>query len=92
MGHDVTALFTGHWHRYQPSRLGAGGDSWETGGGSTWLTGSYDPEFDLLYWGIGNPAPWPGTEEFPNGTSRQGPNLYTSSVVALNIKSGKLKW
>jgi alcohol dehydrogenase (cytochrome c) len=63
-----------------------GGDSWRTGAGATWLTGSYDPELDLLYWGIGNPGPdW-------NGDVRPGDNLYTSSVVALDGETGELRW
>jgi alcohol dehydrogenase (cytochrome c) len=62
------------------------GDSWEKGGGSAWLTGSFDPELNLLYWGIGNPAPdW-------NGDVRKGDNLYTDSVIALDPDTGKLKW
>ncbi|HWB99605.1 MAG TPA: PQQ-dependent dehydrogenase, methanol/ethanol family, partial [Bryobacteraceae bacterium] len=62
------------------------GESWKTGGGNTWLTGSYDPELNLIYWGIGNPAP-----DF-NGDYRKGDNLYTESMVALDADSGKLKW
>jgi len=62
------------------------GDSWKTGGGDTWLTGSYDPELDLIYWGTGNPAP-----DF-NGDLRQGDNLYTECMVALDAESGMLKW
>ncbi|MGH9471015.1 MAG: PQQ-dependent dehydrogenase, methanol/ethanol family [Terriglobia bacterium] len=62
------------------------GDSWKRGGGDTWLTGSYDPELNLLYWGIGNPAP-----DF-NGDVRRGDNLYTECMVALNADTGKLKW
>ena len=62
------------------------GDSWKTGGGSTWVTGSYDPETNLVYWGIGNPGPdW-------NPDSRRGDNLYTCSLVALDGDTGKLKW
>jgi len=62
------------------------GDSWVHGGGATWLTGSYDPALKLLYWGTGNPGPdW-------NGDSRVGDNLYTSSLVALDIETGKLRW
>ncbi|MDE0127021.1 MAG: PQQ-dependent dehydrogenase, methanol/ethanol family [Bryobacterales bacterium] len=62
------------------------GDSWERGGGSIWLTGSYDPELNLTYWGVGNPAPdW-------NGDVRLGDNLYTDSVVALDADTGKLRW
>jgi alcohol dehydrogenase (cytochrome c) len=62
------------------------GDSWRAGGAPTWLTGSYDPAADLLYWGVGNPKPDRDTRE------RKGENLYTDSVVALNGSSGKLAW
>ncbi len=62
------------------------GDSWKRGGGSIWLTGSYDPELNLTYWGVGNPAPdW-------NGDVRLGDNLYSDSVVALDPDTGELKW
>ena len=62
------------------------GDSWKRGGGSIWLTGSYDPELNLTYWGVGNPAPdW-------NGDVRMGDNLYSDSVVALNPDTGELEW
>jgi len=61
-------------------------------GGGSWYPPAVDTEKNILYWGIGNPAPWPGTAEFPNGTSRPGPNLYTNSVVALNQSDGKLLW
>ena len=63
-----------------------GGDSWKRGGGPVWLTGSYDPELNLTYWGIGNPGP-----DY-NGDLRPGDNLYTSSVVALDADTGRLKW
>jgi alcohol dehydrogenase (cytochrome c) len=62
------------------------GDSWQHGGGSVWLTGSYDPELNLTYWGVGNP--WPDFDE----SVRTGDNLYTTSVVALDPDTGKLKW
>ncbi|MEP7361774.1 MAG: PQQ-dependent dehydrogenase, methanol/ethanol family [Acidobacteriota bacterium] len=62
------------------------GESWKTGGGNTWLTGSYDPELNFLYWGIGNPAP-----DF-DGDVRKGDNLYTESMVALDANTGKMKW
>jgi len=62
------------------------GDSWKTGGGPTWVTGSVDPELNLVYWGVGNPSP-----DF-DGSVRAGDNLYTNSVVALDIDSGQLKW
>jgi alcohol dehydrogenase (cytochrome c) len=62
------------------------GDSWKHGGASAWLTGSYDPELNLTYWGIGNPGPdW-------NPELRPGDNLYSDSVVALDADTGKLKW
>ena len=61
-------------------------------GGGVWYPPSIDINRGITYWGIGNPAPWPGTAEFPNGTSRPGPNLYTDSVVALNVDDGKLIW
>ena len=62
------------------------GDSWMHGGASAWLTGSYDAELNLTYWGIGNPGPdW-------NPELRHGDNLYSDSVVALDADTGKLKW
>ncbi len=62
------------------------GDSWKTGGSSIWVTGAYDPELNLAYWGTGNPGPdW-------NGEGRAGDNLYADSLVALDLDSGKLKW
>jgi alcohol dehydrogenase (cytochrome c) len=61
-------------------------DDWQTGAGSVWVTGSYDPELNLTYWGVGNPGPdW-------NPAQRPGDNLYTDSVVALDADTGKLKW
>ena len=62
------------------------GDSWKTGGASTWNNGSYDPELNLVYWGTSNP--WPDY----NGDFRKGDNLYSSSVIALDADTGKLKW
>ena len=62
------------------------GDSWKTGGGPTWVTGSYDPELNLIYWGTGNPGPdW-------NGDVRPGDNLYTCSLLAIDAATGKLRW
>ncbi len=62
------------------------GEIWARGGGPTWLSGTYDPQLNLLYWGTGNPNPdW-------DGTSRPGDNLYTGSLVALDPDTGKLKW
>ncbi|PYS00229.1 MAG: PQQ-dependent dehydrogenase, methanol/ethanol family, partial [Acidobacteria bacterium] len=62
------------------------GNSWEHGGGSTWLTGTYDPELNLVYWGTGNPGP------DLLGDVRKGDNLYTASVVAVDPDTGKLRW
>ncbi len=60
--------------------------SWEHGGASIWLTGSYDPTLNLTYWGVGNPGPdW-------NPEQRPGDNLYSDSVVALNPDTGELVW
>ena len=62
------------------------GDSWKTGGAPIWVTGSYDPDLNLTYWGTGNPGPdW-------NGDSRSGDNLYSDSVVALDADTGALNW
>src|SRR5208283_2930204 len=61
-------------------------DAWRTGGGGTWITGSYDPSTDLLYWGVGNPSP-----SF-SGDVRPGDNLFTASVIALHTSTGKLAW
>jgi alcohol dehydrogenase (cytochrome c) len=62
------------------------GDAWTTGGGSVWLTGTYDPALDLTYWGTGNPGP-----DY-NPAQRPGDNLYTDSVVALDADTGALAW
>jgi alcohol dehydrogenase (cytochrome c) len=60
------------------------GDQWKTGGGSVWITGTYDPETNLGFWGTGNGGPWMGDQ-------RPGDNLFTSSVMALDTASGKIK-
>jgi alcohol dehydrogenase (cytochrome c) len=62
------------------------GQTWLTGGGSAWVTGTYDPELNTLYWGVGNPSP-----DF-NGEVRKGDNLYTCSILALNPDDGSYKW
>jgi alcohol dehydrogenase (cytochrome c) len=62
------------------------GDSWKLGCGATWLPGSYDADLDLLFWAIGNPCP------LYNGAVREGDNLFTSSVVALDPATGVRKW
>ncbi len=70
----------------EPGHESWGGDSWMHGGASVWVTGSYDPELNATYWGIGNPGPdW-------NGDKRPGDNLYSDCVVALDADTGKLKW
>lgn len=62
------------------------GDDWEHGGAPVWITGSFDPELNLTYWGVGNPGPdW-------NAAQRPGDNLYSDSVVALDADTGELKW
>ena len=63
------------------------GDTWKYGGGSTWLTGSFDPELNLLYWGVGN-----ASSDLNGSAKRKGDNLYTASIVALDPDTGKLKW
>ena len=61
-------------------------EAWKHGGGSIWVTGSYDPSLNLTYWGVGNAGPdW-------NADQRPGDNLYTDSVVALDADTGRLKW
>ena len=74
-----------------PKRGEKGSETWggkaiDVGGGATWLTGSYDPDTGTLYWPTGNP--YPDTD----GTDRAGDNLYTDCVIALDVKTGKLKW
>jgi alcohol dehydrogenase (cytochrome c) len=61
------------------------GDSGLHGGGSTWITGSYDPDLDLVFWGTGNPAPW-------NPLARQGDNLHTNSILAIQPETGRIVW
>lgn len=78
------------WRTYTTAAPGEpGGDTWpgesyKNGGGSIWITGTYDPDTNLTYWGTGNPAPWP-TE------GRKGDNLYTSSTIALDVDTGAIK-
>lgn len=70
----------------EPGRETWAGDSWKRGGASTWITGTYDPELNLVFWGTGNPGP------DMDGDVRLGDNLYSGSVVALDADTGKLKW
>jgi alcohol dehydrogenase (cytochrome c) len=60
--------------------------SWKTGGAATWITGTFDPELNLLYWGTGNPGP-----DY-NGDNRPGDNLYSNCVLAIDPDTGKLRW
>ena len=79
------------WRRYTvPAPGEPNGDTWPRGmyrhgGGGAWLTGTYDPASRTLYWGVGNPGPWLAAE-------RKGRNLYTDSVLALDVATGKIKW
>src|SRR6476469_2217122 len=79
------------WRTYTiPAKGEPGSETWEgdsqlTGGGSSWVTGTYDPELDLVYWGIGNPAPW-------NPRARKGDNLFTNSIFAIRPKTGERVW
>ncbi|MDB5405865.1 MAG: quinoprotein ethanol dehydrogenase [Rhodospirillales bacterium] len=89
-GHD---LETGKqlWRLYTvPGEGEKGSETWPNGGakasgGSTWTTGSYDPDLDLVFWGIGNPAPW-------NPLDRKGDDLYTNSIIAFRPKTGEMVW
>src|SRR5262245_25158067 len=60
------------------------GDQWKTGGGATWVTGNYDPQTNLLFWGVGNASPWVASE-------REGDNLYTASTIAIDAATGTIK-
>src|SRR5712671_4957040 len=62
------------------------GDAWKTGGAPTWTAGAYDAQDDVVFWGTGNPSP-----NF-QGSARPGDNLYTNSVIAIEAKTGRLKW
>ena len=67
------------------------GNKQVNGGGGLWYAPSFDEE-GSMYFGTGNPSPFPGTPQFPWGSSRPGPNLYTNSMVKLDAKTGKLRW
>jgi alcohol dehydrogenase (cytochrome c) len=70
----------------EPGHESWSGDSWMHGGAPIWVTGSYDPDTNLTYWGTGNPGPdW-------DGAGRLGDNLYSCSVIALDPDTGTLKW
>ena len=79
------------WHRWTTAGPGEpGGDTWKpdaykTGGAPTWLTGSYDPQLDLVYWGTGNGGPW-------NAAARGADSLYIGSVLAIRPATGEIVW
>ena len=73
-------------HETWPVTADSTPDAWKTGGGSTWLNGSYDPELDLVYWGVGNSGP------YDSKYRGNGDALYTNSVVAIRPKTGKIEW
>ena len=83
---------TREWRTYtipgpdNPDNRSWAGESWRTGGSPTWITGSYDPELNLVYWGTGNPGP-----DY-NGEVREGDNLYADSVLALDGDTGDMSW
>ncbi len=62
------------------------GNSWKTGGAPAWITGTYDPQLNIIYWLTGNPSP------SDYGGNRAGDNLYSDCMLALNDDTGKLKW
>jgi glucose dehydrogenase len=61
-------------------------------GGGSWYPPAVDTRSGVVYWGTANPGPFPGTAQYPNGSSRPGPNLYTDSTVALSLNTGRLLW
>ena len=69
------------------------GESWQTGAGSTWYVGSYDPKLNLVYWGTSNAGPW-GGQSRGNDSSDIGPytNLWTAAQLAFNADTGKIVW
>ncbi|MFJ5017604.1 PQQ-dependent dehydrogenase, methanol/ethanol family [Streptomyces griseoluteus] len=96
-GHlDAFDLETGEhqWRCYTVPKPGepgsetwpADGEAWARGGANCWVTGTFDPETNLLYVGTGNPAP-----DFDGGV-REGDNLYTDSVIAVDVDSGQIRW
>lgn len=72
-------------------KQGGKGKKTKSAGGGLWYAPAFDDEGGM-YFGVGNPSPWPGTPDEPLGTGRPGPNLYTNSLVKLDAKTGKLRW
>jgi alcohol dehydrogenase (cytochrome c) len=96
-GHlDAFDIETGRhvWRTYTVPKPGepgsdtwpADGQAWARGGANCWVTGTYDPDLNLMYWGTGNPAP-----DFDGGV-REGDNLYTDSVIAVDPDNGEIRW
>jgi alcohol dehydrogenase (cytochrome c) len=96
-GHlDAFDLETGEraWRTYTVPKPGepgsetwpAEGEAWARGGGNPWVTGTFDPDLNLMYWGTGNPSP-----DFDGGV-REGDNLYTDSVIAVDPDNGQIRW
>jgi outer membrane protein assembly factor BamB len=80
------------WHfNTVPNDLWSKKNAQINSGGGLWYAPSFD-EKGAMYFGTGNPTPYPGTAQFPWGSSRPGPNLYTDSMVKLDAKTGKMKW
>jgi outer membrane protein assembly factor BamB len=78
------------WH-FDTVPKGLWGDPKVNAGGGVWYTPAFDGK-GSMYFGVGNPAPFPGAEGGPLGSSRPGPNLYTDSIVKMDTKSGKMDW
>jgi alcohol dehydrogenase (cytochrome c) len=96
-GHlDAFEIGTGRhaWRTYTVPKPGepgsetwpAEGEAWARGGGNCWITGTFDPELNLMYWGTGNPSP-----DF-DGAVREGDNLYTDSLIAVDPDNGEIRW
>lgn len=72
-------------------KQGGNGKKTKSAGGGLWYSPAFDDDGGM-YFGVGNPSPWPGTPDEPFGSGRPGANLYTNSLVKLNAKTGKLQW
>jgi alcohol dehydrogenase (cytochrome c) len=83
-GREVWKVFTVPAPGEPGSETWPKGEQWKTGGGSVWVTGNYDPETNLSFWGTGNGGPWMGDQ-------RPGDNLYTASTIAIDVATGKIK-
>ena len=77
---------------FQTVEEGFWGNPEVNSGGGVWYPPGIDLERGVTYWGVGNPAPFPGTVQYPNASSRLGPNLYTNAMVALHAQTGELLW